>query len=95
MVEHRTAGLLGYCQNLGDRLMLWFYILPVISAIGAIAGLSLKAGRILQKLDYVVEDVHQLKIDIREVKAEIKEHSGRIAVLETKVDMIEKKLSVG
>ncbi len=31
---------------------------------------------------------------MREVKAEIKEHSGRIAVLETKIDMIEKKPSV-
>ncbi len=74
--------------------MLWLDVLPVISAIGAIAGLSLKAGRILQKLDYVIEDVHQLKIDVREVKAEIKEHSGRIVALETKVDMIEKKPSV-
>ncbi len=55
MVKHYTTCLLGYCKNLGDRLMLWVDILPVISAIGAIAGLSLKAGRILQKLDYVIE----------------------------------------
>jgi hypothetical protein len=70
--------------------MLWLDVLPVISAIGAIAGLSLKAGRILQKLDYVIEDVHQLKIDMREVKAELKEHSGRIAVLEA-IARVEKK----
>ena len=68
-------------------------VLPVVSAIGAIAGLSLKAGRILQKLDYVVEEVHQLKTDMREVKTEVKEHGERIAVLETKVNTIEKRLA--
>ncbi len=73
--------------------MIWFDVLPVISAIGAIAGLSLKAGRILQKLDYVIDDVHQLKIDIREVKAEMKEQGERIAVLETIVK-VEKKSSL-
>jgi uncharacterized protein (UPF0335 family) len=72
--------------------MLWLDVLPVVSAIGAIAGLSLKAGRILQKLDYVIDDVHQLKIDIREVKAEMKEHGERIAVLETIVK-VEKKVA--
>ncbi len=74
--------------------MLWLDVLPVISATGAIAGLSLKAGRILQKLDYVIEDVHQLKTDMREVKAELKEHGERIAVLETRVNAMDKRLAV-
>jgi hypothetical protein len=73
--------------------MPWLDVLPVVSAIGAIAGLSLKAGRILQKLDYVVEEAHQLKTDMREVKAEVKEHGERIAVLETKVNTIDKRLA--
>ncbi len=55
---------------------------------------SLKAGRILQKLDYVIEDVHQLKTDMREVKAELKEHGERIAVLETRVNAMDKRLAV-
>lgn len=74
--------------------MLWLDVLPVVSAIGAIAGLSLKAGRILQKLDYVIEDVHQLKTDMREVKTELKEHGERIAVLETRVNAMDKRLAV-
>lgn len=73
--------------------MLWLDVVPVISAIVGIAGLSLKAGRILQKLDYVIEDVHQLKTDMREVKADLKEHGKHIAILETKINTIEQKLA--
>ncbi|VVB88663.1 Uncharacterised protein [uncultured archaeon] len=74
--------------------MLWLDVLPVISAIGAIAGLSLKAGRILQKLDYVIEEVHQLKTDMRDIKAEQKNHGERIVILETKANAMEKRFAV-
>jgi hypothetical protein len=36
-------------------------LVPVISAIIGIIGINFKAGRILQKLDYVIDEVHELK----------------------------------
>ncbi len=53
-------------------------VLPVISAIVTIAGLSLKAGRILQKLDYLIDDVKNIKTDLKEL-------DKRVVVLETKL----------
>ena len=41
-----------------------------------------------------LDDVHQLKTEIREVKAELKEHGERIAILETNVNTIDKRLAV-
>jgi hypothetical protein len=35
-------------------------LVPVISAIIGIIGISFKADRILQKLDYVIDEVHEL-----------------------------------
>ncbi len=56
--------------------MNWIDFLPVISAIVTIAGLSFKAGKIIQKLDQVIEDV-------KEIKNELKDHDKRITALET------------
>lgn len=61
------------------------YMIPVFSAIITVAGISIKTGRILQKLDNVIEDV-------KNIKAELKQHGERVTVLETKVDGVEKKL---
>ncbi len=64
-----------------------FDLIPIFGAVVTIAGISLRAGRILQKLDNVIEDV-------KELKAELKEHGERIVALETKVNAIEKRLAV-
>ncbi len=44
-----------------------------------IAGISLKAGRILQKLDSVINDV-------KEIRNELKDYNRRITALEAKLD---------
>ncbi len=44
-----------------------------------IAGISLKAGRILQKLDSVINDAE-------EIQNELKDYSERITALEAKLD---------
>ncbi len=62
--------------------MLWLDVLPVVSAIVTIAGLSFKAGKILQKLDNVIEDVVELKQEAKEIKAELKELDSRMTVIE-------------
>lgn len=56
----------------------WFDLSVVI----AIASISLKAGRILQKLDNVIEDVKGLK-----------EYGKRLTILETGFEELEKKLA--
>jgi peptidoglycan hydrolase CwlO-like protein len=60
----------------------WFDLIPVFGAVIAIVSISLKAGRILQKLDNVIEDVKELKQEVKEIKAELKEHSKRLTALE-------------
>ncbi len=60
-------------------------LVPVISAIIGIVGISFKAGKILQKLDYVIDEVHELKQEVKEVKTELKDLDKRVTVLETKI----------
>ncbi len=74
--------------------MLWLDYLPVISAIVVIAGLGLKAGRILEKLDNVVKEANKTEAELKEVKAELKEQDKRLTVLEAKFSEITKKLAV-
>jgi len=65
--------------------MLWIDVLPAVSAVVTVAGLSFKAGQILQKLNHVVDDVKELKQDVKGIKAELKDHEKRLIILETKV----------
>ncbi len=60
-------------------------LVPVISAIIGIVGISFKAGKILQKLDNVIELAD--KLDKRVISLE-----HRVTVIETKVDSKEKGL---
>jgi len=65
--------------------MIWLDVLPAVSAVVTVAGLSFKAGQILQKMNRVIDDVKELKHDVKEIKAELKDHDKRLIVLETKV----------
>lgn len=60
-------------------------LVPVISAIIGIVGISFKAGKILQKLDNVTDSVQELKQDVKEIKAELKDLDKRVTVVETKI----------
>ena len=63
----------------------WVTTIPVMGAIVTIVGISIQVGKILQKLDYVINEVHDLKQDVKEIKTEQKDHDKRLAVLETKM----------
>lgn len=54
-----------------------FDLIPVFGVVVTIAGISLKAGRIIQKLDNVVEDV-------KEIKVKLETHEKRLTTLEAK-----------
>lgn len=53
----------------------WYDLIPVFSIMVTIAGISLKAGMILQKLDYVIND-------IKDIKKELRELDKRVTILE-------------
>ncbi len=53
----------------------WSDMIPVFGALVTIAGISLKIGRILQKLDTVIDDVGDIKIELKQV-------DKRVTVLE-------------
>ena len=53
----------------------WYDLIPVFGIVVTIAGISLKAGMILQKLDHVIDDV-------KDIKRELKELDKRVTILE-------------
>lgn len=57
--------------------MTWYDLIPVFGVVVTIAGISFKAGQILQKQDNNTED-------IKEIKTELKDLVKRVTVLETK-----------
>jgi peptidase E len=62
----------------------WVTAIPVIGAIVTIVGISIQVGKILQKLDYVIVEVQELKQDAKEIKTELKDHDKRLVVLEAR-----------
>lgn len=56
----------------------WIEQLPIIGAIVAILSMGLKAGRILQKLDYVIEKVDGFEIIVKDLEK-------HITIIETKI----------
>lgn len=61
----------------------WVELVPFITIAGAIIGISLKAGIVLQKIDTLINDVTGLKSDMREVMTELRGHERRITILES------------
>ncbi|HIE30841.1 MAG TPA: DUF1475 domain-containing protein [Methanosarcinales archaeon] len=53
----------------------WVDMMPIFGGIATIAGISIKVGRVLQKLDVVIGDVER-------IEGEIKVIDKRVTVLE-------------
>lgn len=56
----------------------WYDLIPVFGVVVTIAGISFKAGQILQQLDYNTQD-------IKEIRTELKDMNNRLIILETKM----------
>lgn len=56
-------------------MTLWYDLIPVFGVVVTIAGISFKAGQILQQLDHNTED-------IKEIRTELKEINNRLIILE-------------
>jgi hypothetical protein len=57
--------------------MTWYDLIPVFGAVITIAGISFKAGQILQKLDHNTEDIKEMEIGLKDL-------DKRVIVLETR-----------
>ena len=56
-------------------IVTWYDLIPVFGVVVTIAGISFKAGQILQKLDHNTED-------IKEIRTELKDINNRLIILE-------------
>lgn len=74
-----------------DSQTYWLYMniteiemIPIFGVVVAIVSIGLKMGKLLQKLDHVIEDVTELK-------QEIKGLNNRVTILENTTVRIESK----
>jgi len=47
---------------------LWIDMIPYFSVATALAGGGIKAGKVLQKIDTVCQDVKEVKYDVKEIQ---------------------------
>lgn len=45
----------------------WVDMIPVFGGIATVAGISIKVGRVLQKLDVVINDVERIEGEVRAI----------------------------
>src|SRR5574341_751189 len=81
-----TAWIIGKLTGL-IQSPVWIEQFPFIAALITILSIGLKAGRILQKLDHLIDAVEKLNKDV-------KEHDVDIRELKHKTADIEKRLAV-
>jgi len=62
----------------------WITLISYTGAVISLVSLGIKIGRILQKLDHVIEEVEKLKHDNKEIKTELKDLDKRVIILESK-----------
>jgi len=43
----------------------WVDMIPIFGAIATVAGISIKVGRVLQKLDVVIDDVERIEDEVK------------------------------
>jgi len=45
----------------------WVDMIPIFGGVATVAGISVKVGRVLQKLDMVIDDVDRIEDEVKEV----------------------------
>ena len=45
----------------------WVDMIPIFGGVATVAGISIKVGRVLQKLDVVIDDVDRIEDEVKEV----------------------------
>ena len=60
--------------------MIWYELIPVFGVVVTIAGISFRAGQILQKLDHNTEEIKEIKIELKDI-------TKRLIILETKTGL--------
>ncbi len=70
----------------------WFDLIPVFSVVVIIARISLEAGRILQKLDYVTERITVLETKLAEIEKNLHNQKVRKTWSKTSVQIRKQRL---
>ncbi len=83
MVQYNHSYTVDYRQTFGMDMIPFVDLIPYVSALAAIIAFGIKVGRLLQKLDHVIEDAKVLKEDVVDIKEKLQEHDRRITILET------------
>jgi hypothetical protein len=64
----------------------WVDMIPIFGGVATVAGISIKVGRVLQKLDVVIDDVdRKLDVvidDVDRIEDEVKQVDKRVTMLE-------------
>ncbi len=61
----------------------WFDMIPILGAIITVASIGFKAGKILQKLEHVIESVDKMDTRMTSNEGRITSIENRAIVLET------------
>lgn len=69
-----------------------FDLIAVFGVVVTIAGISLKAGRTLQKLDYVTERITVLETKLADIEKNLHNHKARTALSKTSVKIRRQRL---
>ncbi|MDD5616168.1 MAG: hypothetical protein PHH85_08210 [Candidatus Methanoperedens sp.] len=57
-------------------------LIPIFGGVVTIVAVSLKIGRLLQKIDNAIEDMEDIKKDINQIKSQLNEVEKRLIILE-------------
>ena len=77
MARYSDCSIVDHREDYWDyTLTTWYDLIPVFGIVVTIAGISLKAGMIIQKLDNVIDDV-------KDIKGNLKDIDRRLTILET------------
>jgi len=57
-------------------------LIPIFGGVVTIVAVSLKIGRLLQKIDNAIEDMEDIKKDINQIKSQFNEIEKRLIILE-------------
>lgn len=57
----------------------WIDMIPIYGAVATAMGISLKIGRILQKIEQVLKDVGNIQLEVKDI-------DKRVTVIESKMD---------
>ena len=73
----------------------WVELVPYISFVAAVAAFGVKIGRLLERQDRDTEDIKVLKQDAREIKEKVNNLDKHVAVQDSRLADIDRRITKG